>query len=374
MPRRRKRSTWGCVTRLAPDRWRLRWVQGGKRRTEVVHGTRRQADDRLAQLRVEVGSDAKSRVTLGQAYERWWLPRALDEVAAGRASAQTQRSRECYWRRHVSPRWAGVPVAAIRPLDVQEWLDGLPPGPAKKSRALMRAILDLCVLFEVADRNVMDGRYRLPSSPSREMDGAIWTVGELGRVWAAVRGSFVEAPVILMAFGSARVGESLGARAEEVFPLDVGHGTVAVVPIVRQVLNVDGSVSDALKTDWSPRPAVIPGPMGERVLAIAAKVGSGWLCGDGVGGVTTQACLLREFYRCLRRAGVARHPPRNLRKSWETLSRWTLRIPVPMVERMMGHLEPGVTARHYDRPDEADFARAVSAAYQAHPYADGWAG
>lgn len=59
MPRK-KRSTFGSVAKLSSDRWRLRWwadgPDGRKRRTEVVHGTRREAEDRMAEMRLAWGA------------------------------------------------------------------------------------------------------------------------------------------------------------------------------------------------------------------------------------------------------------------------------------------------------------------------------
>ena len=76
MPRHRpQRADWGSVTELDRGRkYRLRyWTKGSdglyRRRSETVRGTRREAHDRLAELRVEHATDAPCS-TVGECYER----------------------------------------------------------------------------------------------------------------------------------------------------------------------------------------------------------------------------------------------------------------------------------------------------------------
>lgn len=373
MPRRRRRSTWGCVTRLSADRWRLRWMQDGQRRTEVVHGTRRQADDRLAQLRVECGSEPESRVTLGQAYERWWLPDEESRVAAGDLAPGTRAQHLGTWRIYVGPRWGESVVRAIRPLDVQEWLSGLSRQTAVRCRSLMRQIIEWCVRYEIVETNVASVPYRMPTA-QRDGDRGAWDVDGLRDAWSSVRGSLIEAPFLLAAFGSCRVGESLGVRAGEVSLVDTPFGPVAVVPVARQVSHADGSVTERLKNPQSRRSVVVPGPMGERLAELdrlAVARGDEWLCDDGTGSPTTQRTLQLAWGEAMRSCRE-RHPFRNLRNSWQTCARWVLRMPQPMIERLMGHSGSTVTDRHYDRPADGMLAEAVAEAYASHPFADGW--
>jgi len=49
------------VTKLDRDTWRLRWwagtPEGCRRVSETVHDTRRETEDRLAEIRCEVGGE-----------------------------------------------------------------------------------------------------------------------------------------------------------------------------------------------------------------------------------------------------------------------------------------------------------------------------
>ena len=69
---RRKRSSWGSVEKLPSGRWRVRWwestPQGWKRQSETIDGSRKDAERRLAQIRV-AADDAPRVPTVGEAWE-----------------------------------------------------------------------------------------------------------------------------------------------------------------------------------------------------------------------------------------------------------------------------------------------------------------
>ena len=77
---------------------------------------------------------------------------------------------------------------------------------------------------------------------------------------------------------------------------------------------------------------------------------------------------MRELGDAIGRAGLPRHPASRLRSSWQTYMRWDWGVEPRYIEPMMGHLMPGVTGRHYDRPDARQYARIAAGAYAAHPY------
>ena len=248
MPKR-KRSSWGCVQRVSTGVWRIRWwedtADGRVRRSETFRGTRRQADDRLAQLRASQGGRYGGSPTLRAAYDAWWLPDAEGRVERGEYRERSLRQAKSIWGVHIEPRWGRVPVDKIKPLDVQEWLSTLTEQTAQKCKSLMRQVLDMCVMYEAVDSNPMDKRYRLPATKAPR-DTAVYGLDGLRDVWEAVKGSPIEGAVILLAFGGCRVGEALGVMAEEVGLVDAGGIPVATAPIRRQVLNGTGEVSDSV--------------------------------------------------------------------------------------------------------------------------------
>lgn len=376
MPRK-KRSTFGSVTKLGPGRWRLRWwadgPDGRKRRTEVVRGTRRQADDRLAEIRLGVGSDQGGCMTLGQVWDKWAHPEALDRLAEGSLSQCSVRNMEHSWTSKIAPRWADVPCSSIAAVDVQDWLLTMTNSTGRLAKTYASQVMDKAVLYGVCQSNPFSLRLRLSKS-GKSTDAGIYSLEEMRSVLKAVRGSYIEPGVILAGFGSARVGESLGVMASEVRRKESFGVTVAVAPVVRQV-DRNGLISDKLKNRQSERPLVIPGQVGSRLLRLAgeaAERGDRWLVDSGDGTPISQQVAGREWKRALSDAGVPVHPYKNLRNSWETWMHWTMRVDPLMIEPMMGHAGTTVTSRHYDRPIEDMFVEAVAKAYKNHPFANGW--
>lgn len=378
MPRK-KRSTFGSVAKLGPDRWRLRWwadgPDGRKRRTEIVRGTRRQADDRLAEIRLGVGSAPGGCPTVGHAYEAWFLPDLALREADGRVAPNYVQSIKSVWRKHIAPRWAAVPANAVRPIEVQEWLLDKKGQTSIMCRNVLRQVLAFCEMYEVVDRNPLDKKYRTGEGENKR-DKGIYTIGQLGVIASAARGSFAEGAFLLSAFGSCRVGESLGVMAHEVELVECEGVPVARAHVVRQVDNRTGKPVDRLKNKQSRRWVVVPGPVGARLYAAATEAlgrGDTWLCDRGDGTPATQRVLATEWNRIVLRAGtVERHPFQNLRNSWLTYMRWELGANPETVEPMMGHSSKTTTGMFYDRGGKDHFTQFIARLYKAHPFADGW--
>ncbi len=366
--RKKQRADWGTITKVSANKWRLRyWANGAdgyKRRSKTVYGTRKDAGDALAALRVEHSQDAPVP-TVGQCWERWYLPDVERRVAEGDASKRTLMQYRSAWNTHIEPRWASTSVDQVRPLAVQQWISSMGAGQSRTAVIVLRMVMEYAVRYEFIPANPMNVKYLYPSTSTIERDDdGIWSLEQLGEVWKHVHGEWWEPAFILMAFGGCRVGESLGARVEDVTEID----GCAVVRIERQVVH-NGTVSERLKNKWSYRSVVIPGKVGRRLLEIAAA-SDGWLTTDGTGSNVPQWRLARAWSDM--RGKIEHHPIRNLRNSWQTYMRWTLEVQPYYIEPLMGHVGEGVTGRHYDRPSATEFAAVVSKAYAAHPFDASW--
>lgn len=361
MPRRKKRAAWGALTQIDATTWRLRfWATGPdgyKRRSKTFRNcTRKQAEQKRAELMLAHSEDAPCP-TVGEVWERYALPAYERREKDGDMSAYTLRQYRSGWSRHASPRWADVPCDAVRPLAVQQWLDGLSYNGALQAMNVLRPTVDYAVRYGVVDTNPFREKYLMPSKSGKAtMDRGVWALDELGEVWRAVHGEWFEAAFLLAAFGGCRVGESLGVRSEDVTITDVGGVPVALVAIERQVPSV-GEVRTTLKNAQSHRTIAVPGRAGLR-LAELARERDGWLTGDGLGGPTTQRRLMLAW----KSAGMA-HPFRNLRNSYETNMRWAVGMKPYYIETVMGHTVAGVTGSYYDRPSPEQIAIAVGKAW-----------
>lgn len=373
MPRKPRRAQWASITEVEKGkRYRIRYwgkdSSGEYRRLScTVRGTRKDAELRRAELMLDHSEDAPCP-TVRQAWERWALPEMRRRVEDGDLAPLTLRAHETAWRLHVAPTWADVPLDAVRPLQVQQWISGLSYSQAQTATSTLSKVMDHAVRYECVDHNPMRERYLMPSKSTIErLDRGVWALSELHGVWARVRGEWWEAAFLLAAFGGCRLGESMAPRARDVEIRHVDGVTLALVGITGQVA-ASGTDVVRTKTEQSVRTATLVGSPAVRMAQIVAALPPDWpLSHDGIGGVQCQS-RLKEAWRQKR----MEHPYRNLRNSWQTWMRWELHVEPRYIEPMMGHKLPGVTGAHYDRPTADMFADVMLDAYKAHIFDEDW--
>ena len=372
MPRRKKRSAWGALTQVDDSTWRIRYWSAGpdgyKRRSKTVRGSRLDAERVRSELMLLHSDDAPCP-TVAEVWDSYALPDLERRVEDGDLAPDTLVQYRRWWAKHVTPTWGHVPCDAVRPLAVQQWLYTLTRSQAQNATLVLTKAMDYAVRYGWAATNPMRERYVMPGrSTVAERDKGTWTLEELRGVWERLRGTWMEAAFLLSAFGSARVGESLGVLAGEVERHDLGGVPVALVPITRQVAHHGARMAERTKTAESARWLVLVGSAATRLCDIAESMPPDWpLTNDGMGGVVSQG----RFTDCWRREGME-HPYRNLRNSWQTWVRWELGLETRYIEVLMGHKLKGTTGQHYDRPHAEQLAAVVADAYRARPYDDGW--
>ena len=358
MSARRKRSSWGCVTKLASGVYRIRWTEAGRRRSETVHGTRREADDRLAALRVQCGSEPSARVpTVAEVYERHYLPDLKERVVP-----HTVRTMESMWRAVVQPRWGSARLDEVRPLALQEWLLTLTSSQAKDAVRLLSGVYKRAMLYELVDRSPVTPGLRMPDRRALRRTSAVIAEGDVDAYHAAAVAADVEAVFVLACCCGLRVGESLGVRVGEVERDESTGALIAAVPVIRQVDDA-GEVLERLKTRRSARWAAVGEPWASRLLDLqdaAAARGDVWLTDDGFGTPRSQRSVRRAWEKAVAAAKLDHMPLQNLRATFA--SRMEGRVPVESIARLMGHAKPTITFATYERPDKATFVRAAAAA------------
>lgn len=363
------RSTWGSITRLGTNRYRLRyWAdlgdgRGRVRHSETVRGTRAEARRRLSEREAEHGTDHPS-MTLEQVAERWWLPECRQRMADGSLSDVTMSYYMTGWRTYVLPRWGRVEVSGIRPLDVQEWLSGLTASTAQQARLVLRQVLRLAVLYELVPTNVADADYRMPKARAVEHPKTVWTARQCAEIAERLRGTALEPVVMLMAFGSCRVGEANGMRSRLCEPMEANGMTVMCCHVVGEMTN--GGYRERTKNPQSRRWVVVPEPWSLRLAEIVSD-GREWVTGDRpVPPNSLSRSWRREFADGGALSGLPRGELRALRNSWRTYMRDELRVDRDVLEKMMGHAGKGVGEVHYYRPDKDAFADEVSSAWNRY--------
>lgn len=371
MPRRKKRAAWASLTQVDATTWRIRyWANGPdgyRRRSKTVRGTRKDAERARSELMLAHSEDAPCP-TVGEVWRSYAVPDMERRAEDGDLSPDTLVQYRRWWAKHVEPTWGATPCDSVKPLAIQQWLYGLTRSQAQNATLVLAKAMDYAVRYGWAPTNPMRERYVMPGrSTVAERDKGTWTLAELGALWGRLWGSWMEPAFLLSAFGSARVGESLGVLAGEVERRVVDGVPVALVPISRQVAHHGAKMAERTKTSESARWLVIVGRAASRLCDIAESMPSDWpLTHDGMGGVVAQGRYTDNW----RRMGIE-HPYRNLRNSWQTWMRWELGVETRYIEVLMGHKLKGTTGQHYDRPQAEQLAAVVVKAYRAKPYDEG---
>ena len=237
MPRKAMRSNWGSVTEIEKNkRYRIRYwsetSKGYRRASETVRGTKRQAYDRLAELRLNHSEDAPAP-TLGQVWDMWVLPRLEERLAAGDLSETTIDAYKRTWRLvFTDHRRDKNPVNTVRPLVVQSWFDEMTISHARNAKVILRLIYSECELRDICSADIARRPYHMPKNGQKRENG-IWTLDELHKLYGSIRGTYLEAWFIAAAFGGARVGETLAIRNEEVELVEFDGVPVAIIVAVK---------------------------------------------------------------------------------------------------------------------------------------------
>ena len=351
MPRRKRRRAWGSIDPVKPNaKYILRWYEntphGRVRRCETFYGTYKQADLRLSQIRLEHAEDAPC-ATVGQAYTLWYLPSITRRMESSDLSEGSFKQYTRIWDSVVSPRWRGVPLDSVRPLDVQEWLSAQKRGNAQAALSVLRSIGALAERYEVAP-NRFAIKYELPPSENARRKGVL-TLDQADAMFHRLHGARCEPAFILACFGSCRSGESLGARVDEVSSFEVDGLVFATVPITRRMEHSGCLPVESLKTPESRRTVCVPPPYPERLLDIAHSLARDrieWLAHRGDGLPMNRGQLAHAW------AAESGNPVpfQNLRNSWRTFAQLEWGVGSDTLELLMGHKLPGTTGAHYMRP------------------------
>lgn len=349
----RQRSTFGSVTRQRQGVWRLRWMQdtpeGRKRVTEMVYGTRREAERRLAEIRLAI--DERPALTVGAVWVRYERPHLEALNARGKLADNTLKSYKRHWATIVGERWADVPCTEVRARDIQDWLLTMSESKGRLAKAVLSLTLEQAVLLDEMQANPCKRRYEYGTGQRKERP--IYTPEQLDALWASLRGTVAEAPFLLCAHAGLRVSEACAVRRADITPAE----GCALIHVEVQ-LGVDGAVTDRLKTRNSRRTAVMAEPWASRLLELCGPT----YANEQVDGTPIRQRVVTECWRKAVAAtyGIPYAPMQVLRPSYQTNMHWA-GVPIEQTSRLLGHRSTSTTLTHYDRPADEQIA-AIGAA------------
>lgn len=349
------RSTWGAIRKRGVNSWEISYTKGSKRASETIRGTRKDAERKLAELRIKYEGMRKD-ITLSEFWDTCYYPHIKEHLAAS-----TVPGYERVWRVDIEPAFGDFCLSDITPRKIQAWLDPMTGGKAKHAKAVLSAILSRAFALELIDDNPAQRRFVMPKGRApgqRSKD--IYSKEELDQILALCHGEPWEGAFILSAFGGASREEAMGVLVNEI-QFVTG---AAIVPIVRGVQRLDGEVKvlDWTKTEHRQRDLVILEPYATRlhqIVETAKTCGDVWLTDDGFGNpLCPNTMANRQYKDWFGRQPIRYIPFSNLRHAYATYT--SGKVDPMMLAKLMGHSQPTTTYNNYYRPSTIDKINALN--------------
>ena len=316
-----------------------RGLDGHRVRRVRIFRTKHEAEAFERKCIIERNGVRVSDVTLGDFVEKVWLPEK--EASLAKSSL---KSYEQELRLRILPAFGRRKIADITRLDVQNMISKCETEKvAKKSRELLRNILNSAVQYGLAAVNVAAGRYNFPRAPATRKDrGWLTDFYRHREVLQLAQGSDVEKILLLGLCMGLRKGEILGARWD-----DLENG---ILHVSRNY--VDGEIK-ATKTESSVRDVPVPEYALKRLESMR---GEGYICGSDVPlSPSTAQNRLRRW--------VSANIPENvtlqtLRHSFASAA-LNAGVPIHVVSKLLGHTNIMTTYTRYVKTSNSDILHGI---------------
>ena len=299
-------------------RYRQKQTDGSYKKLTVLLGTVEQfktaaaawREAELNPLYASLESGLNEQVRFGALCNRY-----IEHAIPSRHS--TRKSYMTILNKHILPRWQYTPLAEVRAMFVQDWLDEMPLAPKTKGKikALMHRLFERAMFWEMipAGRNPM-ALVEIQGASRRRKKPIILTVDQ----YFAVLGLLPE-PYRTMVV----VAQCLGLRVSEILALqwaDINFGELTM-RVTRGV--VDGVV-DEVKTEYSEDDLPLDPDLATVLLTRkerCPKSEVGWMFPSPVTGRCYHASPIQQDYirpagRKLGLGDIGWHTFRHTYRSW----------------------------------------------------------
>lgn len=355
---------FGRVRKLPSGRWQARYrgPDGIDRPAPETFATKRDADRWLTLAEAEIARGKWVDPEAGQQTVREWSARWFASLSP-HLKVKTRATYASLLKTTVLPRFGELPVAAVRPIMVGEWVAsltgrGLSPSRVRQSYRLLSQLMSAAVDNDLIPVTPCR-RVRLPRMP--ETEPHILTVEEVERLIAACRpphGLLVQ----LLAYGGLRIGEAFAVRRRNV-DLDAGRLTVA-----EALTEVAGRHTFDTPKSHQRRDLLLPAFVVaelRRHLAELADSPDALLFLSRAGRPFHYNSWRRTYFDpAVEAAGLTDVTPHDLRASHAT---WIADSHgIMAAARRLGHAHASVTTRHYARVVEGTDVEIASSMDQLH--------
>lgn len=187
-----KRSQFGSKREVRPGVWQVRVSNGyredGTRRVAslTVEGNEVEADAAIVRLADEMGKclTVGDSMTLDTYFWAYFSP--MKHATTTNANANTYDS---HYRSHIAPHFGQWDLALIGNVEIQRWINTLPPQSAPNYVRTLRAILNQAHFDHLKSDAPMGGeyRYKLPKG-RRNTPLPVWGAYEVGQALELLKG------------------------------------------------------------------------------------------------------------------------------------------------------------------------------------------
>lgn len=233
--RRSGKRRFGSVRQLASGRYHARYTSPTGEVVAAPMTFPRRADAERFLSAIEADLDRGVwRAPLGErVLVREWAETWLQSMLHIRPT-----TREKYaWalERYILPSFGSIPVARLRPTDIQAWVaelsrGGLAAGTVRSIFGVLRAMLEVAVDQELLSRNPAS---RVKAPPERRREMRFLDPHEVHRLSEAIDPRY-RSLVLVGCYGGLRFGEMAALKRDRV---DLTRGRVQVVEAVRELNN-----------------------------------------------------------------------------------------------------------------------------------------
>lgn len=365
------RSTWGSK-RPKGNGWELRWTVDGEPDSEMFYGTEKEADDRLAILRVKHLNIKNGSITIDEFFHAVFVPECDQRVIDGDFSAQTLEDYKSKYITYIRKRFGALRLDALKAHDVQDWLSQMTKGAAIQAKRLLKIIMRRAEDLDYIEYHPMNKRYILPQTTcGYERTEDIYSEDELIKIYDACRDQWWEAAYIMAAFGGGLPSEVGGVKPDEVYFDQTDNGLFAAVPIKQTVHDRRGGsvyISSRAKNKFRQTELIVMPPYSGRLRAIvraALRNGDEWLFDDGFGQPVKPSVISAAFKSWISKNMNLRFIPfGNLRNAYSTMMH-AHGVEDDMVQKLMRHAsKSNADYTHYNRPKLEEFERVISDAFR----------
>lgn len=348
------RSYFGSIQHLGGDRYRIscegkRKPDGSRTRpSDVIRGTRRDAELALARMALDSGENIPVNITVAEYWETVYRP-SIDSLAPS-----TVNGYERIWKRYVRDLFGDVKLRDLKARFIEAKLSTIPaPGEQDNAYKLMRQIVNLAYRDELVDDNPFMRRIR--RAKKRAYEPPVLTLDMVDGWCDAVRGTRFEPVLLCMLFGGLRREEAAALYWDDI-AFDSGF---AIVGIDKALTEVSGKkVAGPTKTPRSERTVFIAGYAAERLHDLQLQGPLVPLCADETGHRMAPDKITKEYKAMMPESLYV--PPRNLRTSYATIQQ-ALGTPDSVISRTLGHTNLKVDYGHYFATNQTAYMAAAKA-------------